>query len=67
MRGSMHLQLAFKFVPSREDFLDKLGPKETMMDDLHQYTTTFSATLADIHKYLVRPGQDLTHPCSQAG
>lgn len=46
-------QLAFKFVPSREQFLSKFGEGPNLMTDLEAFVNGFSYILTDIHKFLV--------------
>lgn len=48
------LQVAFKFVPSREYFLEQVaGQSTSVMQDMKQFGTAYSSVLEDVHKFLV--------------
>jgi hypothetical protein len=47
------MQVAFKFVPSRESFLGQLGGGEQLMPDMAAFSATFGELLAQVHAFLV--------------
>lgn len=49
------LQLAFKFVPSREEFLTNVGGSgPEVMGEMAAFVDGFSALLEEVHKWMVR-------------
>ncbi|EFJ40822.1 Ca2+/H+ antiporter, cation antiporter, membrane protein [Volvox carteri f. nagariensis] len=55
---SSAFSLAFKFVPSREQFMSKVGEGPDVMSELKAFVDGFSEILAEIHKFLDEQGLD---------
>eukprot|EP00877_Chromochloris_zofingiensis_P001106 jgi/Chrzof1/10997/Cz05g19300.t1 len=52
--ASSAFSVAFKFVPSREYFLEQVaGQSTSVMQDMKQFGTAYSSVLEDVHKFLV--------------
>jgi hypothetical protein len=47
------LQVAFRFVPSREGFLGQLGGGEQLMPDMAAFSATFGGLLEQVHAFIV--------------
>ncbi|GLI60579.1 hypothetical protein VaNZ11_002696 [Volvox africanus] len=56
--ASSAFSLAFKFVPSREQFLSNVGRGPEVMVELKAFIDGFSPVLAEIHKFLDEQGLD---------
>ncbi|GLC37748.1 hypothetical protein PLESTB_001472800 [Pleodorina starrii] len=54
--ASSAFSLAFKFVPSREQFLSKVGEGATVMIEMKLLVDSFSEVLAEIHKFMEEQG-----------
>lgn len=50
--ASTAFTLAFKFVPSRETFIEALGDSPTLYDDMKAFADAFGEVLAEVHKFL---------------
>ena len=62
------MQLAFRFVPSRESFLESLGSASgDVLKDLQAFIDAFGPILREVHQFLVSWGrQDAPHSSGSA-
>lgn len=50
--------MGFTFVPSRETFLEAMGTSENIVNDMQQFSTTFTALLQELNTYYLENGLD---------
>ncbi|KAM7466538.1 hypothetical protein LguiB_014100 [Lonicera macranthoides] len=56
--ASSSFTVAIKLVPDRKKLMEVIGGEANIQEDMGKFCTTFSPTLAEIHKFLAKCGLD---------